>query len=633
MLQNVSQTSEPNGPHVPVPAWAHSIGSDCELDTIFDDDGCICTETCSISTEATFKLKANDSGDEAEEEGAAHNSQCGKCASHVIFPEHSTIPSTRTSSCVISLVQGAPLTQCHESNITRVDASTPEWATELFPKMAVLWEVIVNPLAAIERNASGKAELLCQWHHVVPNLEATGLSEAGPFTAPKKVVCVLKIGRKDIPKSLRGEPAEPQQQQRTCYYRAVSRDHCEVRLHFSLQGRIVNDPSGNGMSSEPFYKLNSFDITNNSSSNCTYYNTVPLFPLHRYHFPVTRDANAHKVELCLGRYYNCTINIGSETLHQIFTGPTVATIAAVSGYGANKPNTEHSGLQKHSDAAVQCVLPLRPGRSRNTSKTTTPVQPKAPAAAKRRSTAKGAARSKREPVKKIRARSRVKSRPLPTLTTPGVSDSNTKESLTIVTTGIRLTTYNLRKLRSVNLVINPPPSEYKRATHLVISGPLMRSVKLLTAIPFVKYIVDQAWLNAILMHISAPLAVKALTACRPAVQDINPAVYTYAEARTAASIESVNDFSLEALMSTSPAQRQSLFDGLTFYVHPAAKPQESGGNDLRYVILASGGTLTQNAAEASVAVMPRTDMGSKPGDWGNARDCPSEPPVHLYCPK
>lgn len=177
---------------------------------------------------------------------------------------------------------------------------------------------------------------------------------------------------------------------------------------------------------------------------------------------------------------------------------------------------------------------------------------------------------------------------LPTI--PILSYPIASEPLVIITTGTRLTADERRKCDSLRIIVNPPIGDFRLASLLVIEPPLARSVKLLTAVPYVHQFVHRSWLDAVLAcgRLSVPVT-----------------RYVYAETYTRRSIEGVNEFRIEELMGkTTPASRQLLLAPHAVFVHPDAEPQDQPHNDLKSVVTASGGLLCDDPSVATLVVLP-----------------------------
>lgn len=175
--------------------------------------------------------------------------------------------------------------------------------------------------------------------------------------------------------------------------------------------------------------------------------------------------------------------------------------------------------------------------------------------------------------------------------------SNTRDQLTIVTTGTRLTQDEKDRCERLLLRVNPPLSSFCDARYLIVEPPLARSVKLLSAIPFVEACLHRSWLDV------------ALGSGRT---DIPISKHLFTEPYTRRGIEATNQFRMETLMTQfSPAERQQLWKGRKFFVHPEAKPQDEPSNDLKYVILASGGSVCAEVYRADVVLLPTGGLNLK----------------------
>ncbi|ESS69403.1 hypothetical protein TcG_06620 [Trypanosoma cruzi] len=462
-----------------------------------------------------------------------------------------------------------------------------EFETVGFPQLCTYWE-----MCECAERSRGVRQFL------IPAKDEVWWGSAAAPPPSARLTCVYQVGRSDIPAAVGGLNVP----QSRC---SVSRVHCEVRLHFRLMTNPLAQDHNATAPSGPIYSWNSFDVVDCSSSNGTFYHAVRLLPSHRYTFSVKNGVGS--VELMLGDHYRLRIQADGI--------PSVASEEIPTGHhGATK-------LLEKFDAEVQWTFsPIIRVARRVPSQSRRP--PKKPVAvAKSRSRAK------------CRKQVSFKSDVEPFIQPPcGGAELESNGKLRIVTTGLRLTSAKETKLRRLGIVMNPPRSEFGRAKVLVIDGPLMRSVKLLTALPFVEHIVDRAWLDAVL---ALPLKISSETTTSTTTRLMDFASFPYSERRTRRSIETVNAFSLQELIQVPACQRQALFAGQLFWVHPEAEPQDPPDNDLKYVILASGGALTKDASCATVAVMPQVNVTSSM--WGQAYSCPQEPlcifivPNDLFC--
>ncbi|CAJ1017087.1 hypothetical protein, conserved [Leishmania lindenbergi] len=165
----------------------------------------------------------------------------------------------------------------------------------------------------------------------------------------------------------------------------------------------------------------------------------------------------------------------------------------------------------------------------------------------------------------------------------------TPSEIVLFTTGIRLSDAEEKTLKELGSLVNPHLRLARYARVLVAQRPLVRSVKLLTVLPYVHDVVHQSWLDAVLHKRTLDLP----------VED-----YAYKERKIAGSIESENGFDLRKTMGIAPAERQRLFAQQRFWVHKSATPQEPPMNDLKTVLTASGGVVTRRVLDADVLVLP-----------------------------
>ena len=118
---------------------------------------------------------------------------------------------------------------------------------------------------------------------------------------------------------------------------------------------------------------------------------------------------------------------------------------------------------------------------------------------------------------------------------------------------------------------------------LITEPPLVRSIKLFAALAYVELVLSKTWLDDVVRHVEGEQKEK--SKWLPAVTER----HIYSEKLlSGVSLEKTHGFSLAKLMGYTPAQRQSVFKGLTFWVHPKAGPQDDG-NDFKVVIRCYGG--------------------------------------------
>ncbi|RNF06556.1 hypothetical protein TraAM80_03974 [Trypanosoma rangeli] len=569
---------EPNGNVV-----AHD---DDDTATLLASDNGSDTGTCSTQTALLSDGDDEEGRDDAprvSEDGAAHDVEAAHCGG-------SQSPRPVTNTLNKALRTPAPFQEIYlvrsttplQAHMAEGERTVPE--TVGFPQLCVCWEL-----------CAGAKSLGAAQQFLIPAKGEVWWASAGAPPPPARLTCVYQVGRSEIPEAL-SVLKVPQSRY------SVSRMHCEVRLHFCLTPTPSAHEQNATTPCGPVYRWNSFDVADCYSSNGTLYHAVRLLPSHRYSFSV--ESGARPVELMLGDHYRLSVQ----------THDTFAT-------APEEPPTHHSDTAKlvgRVDAEVQW--------------TTSPVRvtARAPPQVRQQTKKSVVITNCRRPAQR---RKRVDSKedvgPFIRPCCSGM-ESEAAAALTIVTTGIRLTPAKQKILSALGIRANPAMSEFSRATLLVIEGPLMRSVKLLTALPYVQHIVDRGWLDATLA-----LAPKVSSTSSSQLKFSDPVLFPYSERRTRRSIETANGFSLQELIQVPVRQRQALFAGQVFWVHPAAEPQDPPDNDLNYVILASGGTLTKSASTATVAVMPQVNVTSSM--WRQALTCPQEPlcifvvPNDIFC--
>ncbi|RHW71502.1 FHA domain containing protein [Trypanosoma brucei equiperdum] len=689
MMEGATQSSLSQIPvHDRVLLSGNMDSVDDDLETVIFSDGEDNLETCTVVTETDSDGDAGQHLRGATNGGAANrlHSQhtLGDYSDHTVQRTNNIPPTpapamapVSASSLVTSIVPEPQLPVSFSSQAFPV----------ILPVMQMTWELLA-PVAAeegVEREGEvGKQQSggkfcvrYCLASKYGEPLRPTDINESA---LPERLTCACRMGRDDIPQPMKALRTNGRNQQTLLYKHTISREHCVVRFHFKLQcapqGSAAAAPSGQ----KPFYKWTSFDVTDLSSSNGTYCRTVRLFPSHRYSFPLTRTNAAQCVELQLGTHYQCTIRVlGGNSIAncsrpvsssdasstavaavdasvQFSPSPEVVltnfpppkkvpriyngcspfyveedeydndnnnnnnNIDGVSSSLATKPGyTQQEPKEKLGCATVEeSPMPRPVGQSceevSNTAPSTLPKQTTVEA----EGTSGNAHRTSTNQTDSRRG-----------TVTPSVEvlSSKVKEpkcSLTVVTTGIHCKQGVMQSLLHMNIYMNPDISNYKKVTHLVIKGPLVRSIKLLTVLPYVHHLVNGEWFEGILSCIPKD-PMKRPPNLVAVLEKFNPSDFTYSEEPSADSIEVLNDFSLKALMDTPPEKRQALFEGLVFYLHPAAKPQSDADNNLRRVIVASGGTVTRRAALASVAILPEANMCGTGVAWEGVAKCRKEP--------
>ncbi|GET85976.1 hypothetical protein, conserved [Leishmania tarentolae] len=169
------------------------------------------------------------------------------------------------------------------------------------------------------------------------------------------------------------------------------------------------------------------------------------------------------------------------------------------------------------------------------------------------------------------------------------ADSTAPSEIILFTTGMRLCDAEEKTLKELGARVNPHLRLARYARVLVAQRPLVRSVKLLTVLPYVEDVVHQSWLDAVLRTRTLNLPVEG---------------YAYKERRITGSIEIENSFNLRETMRKAPKERQQLFAQKRFWVHKSATPQEPPMNDLKTVVAASGGIITKRVVDADVLILP-----------------------------
>lgn len=163
----------------------------------------------------------------------------------------------------------------------------------------------------------------------------------------------------------------------------------------------------------------------------------------------------------------------------------------------------------------------------------------------------------------------------------------------IYTSGIRLSKKDLSNGKKYNILLNPDFHRGHSARILVANSYLKRSVKLLTVLPHIEHIVQWDWLKK--YFIEGP---------RVLCQIEN---YPFSEEQTKGSIEKENGFSLNEFLRIPTSARETLLSEFVFWLHPKVEPQVPPINDIKTVILHSGGKLSESLILANVFLLPSLD--------------------------
>lgn len=168
--------------------------------------------------------------------------------------------------------------------------------------------------------------------------------------------------------------------------------------------------------------------------------------------------------------------------------------------------------------------------------------------------------------------------------------SKKNEMLVVYTSGIRISTKDISNGRKVNMLLNPDFRRGSSARILVARSNLKRSVKLLTILPHIQYIVQYSWLKKCLIRGS----------CTPFEMER----YQFSEVRKRDSFENINKFSLSQFLQVPICVRETLLSDFNFWLHDQVEPQEPPLNDIRTVIAHSGGTVSKALKNANILLLP-----------------------------
>lgn len=163
-------------------------------------------------------------------------------------------------------------------------------------------------------------------------------------------------------------------------------------------------------------------------------------------------------------------------------------------------------------------------------------------------------------------------------------------ALTVYTSGIRLSAKDLLNAKKSNLSLNPDFHRSYSARILVAKSSLTRSVKLLTILPHIEHIVQLSWLKRYFRE--GP----------PALSQIK--TYQLSDARRKGTFEEENGFSLDAFLSFPVSERETFLSQFVFWLHHKVEPQDPPLNDIKTVIMHSGGRISDSKGSANVFLLP-----------------------------
>jgi hypothetical protein len=424
----------------------------------------------------------------------------------------------------------------------------------------------------------------------------------------------------------------------------VSRAHCTVHFHCTGAwcGGTSHFADHKGVLAAEAVQCHSVDVF--AASTATAVNGVPLHPHYRYHFHTADDACCPGGVMTLRLGAHCTVEValrgvpsdletedlrttgcvsGSPAVHRapvpqrlhppplppppppttdtaatlargstmsLITAESTAVLATLSNLSEPVALSEVDGdgiLQSQPVDAVVAEALLEDAQD--------DARPKLP---KRRSSARAAAPKTTSATLRATATRQPRRGAVPReKASDDVGDEEAEvpavpepSATVIFTTGVRLSEVAEKELKGLGALVNPPLRLAPYARLLVVQRPLVRSVKLLTVLPYVGAVVHDSWLHTALHTHSLDIPVQG---------------FLYSERRLPDSIESLNSFELRETLATPPAERQKLLSGQRFWVHKAAAPQDPPINDLKTVLIASGGVVTRRVSEADVLVMPQ----------------------------
>ncbi|CCW71169.1 unnamed protein product [Phytomonas sp. Hart1] len=429
--------------------------------------------------------------------------------------------------------------------------------------------------------------------------------EEGSLTPDQRIAVILVVNRDLISKCAlllhkQWKPGDPNEDANTAAKESLygvkpvdtaylPREGMHLVLYFT-QGKMLNHPNIN-TSSNPtawHYLCRSFDVVSFTTNSDAAFCGIPLKPYHRYHL---RYNSKKGIELNLNRYSFLQLRLNSEdNLNENENSPIHI-----------KPNIALKKIKKGSKRPRKSHLPggfPRPSVCA-TAKTNSSAAIRDGGRAHHRPGRKSVTAQLDRPFHSTEYSS---SDSFPSFPLDS-SENNETESLTMVpvaaplsrrksvlfTTGMRLSRVQERLCTKLGFIVNPSLSKACEASILVVHGPLMRSIKLLTVLPYIKALVDRKWLDDMLSQGNPFLPIEP---------------YVYAENKRVGGIEHTNEFSMESTLNIPLEQRQRLFASHTFWIHPSVAPQDPPMNDLHTVLTASGGRISESITDASTWVLP-----------------------------
>lgn len=449
---------------------------------------------------------------------------------------------------------------------------------------------------------------------------------------------VLLLGRATLAECIRGSADAASTDSVRAALASLSRDHCTLHFHFTFEGAsaprcrscdvfaLTHASSLNGVSLQPHHRYRLQISDNRTAGGATCIMTLKLGPRcvvevalagvpdtaalqHPSTHALLPDSPGHLLppKRSGGGDRRGAWALARASTASLFTADSTAVLATLSSVSEPVVLSDHD--DDDDDDGVSSVHPpsfaaALVGNGAVSAQeavigSTSPQITKLP---KRRTAAAAAAptpaAAKRPPRRRKDATAALAVRDAGAAQTRGeveevavaAAPALAPNTTVIFTTGLRLSDDDEAALKGLGALVNPHLRYAPHATLLVAQRPLMRSVKLLTVLPFVRDIVQEGWLRTVLHTRSLDIAIHG---------------FSYSERKLVDGIESVNCFDLRETMQKSAAERQRLFSNHRFWVHKAAAPQEPPLNDLKTVLTASGGALTKRVSEATVLVMPQ----------------------------
>ncbi|KPI85383.1 hypothetical protein ABL78_5564 [Leptomonas seymouri] len=510
---------------------------------------------------------------------------------------------------------------------------------------AAPWMPYVAPLSSVFcAGVDGTGEVIADTHTATTVTSNSSLLDSATSAQQARLIgsAQLQLGRSALTDSLvssatigKGKMHDERQEAVREAVTSVSRVHCAVHLHFTVGRSRATAPAHDDAIPAPTPPwCHSVDVF--AVSPTTYLNGVPLQPHYRYHFQTNDSSCCPHGVLALRLGPRCSVDIALRGVPTFEESPWAADCASEDAALHRPPQRQLlTAIRDRATAALTRASTTSLFTADSTAVLATPSNLSEPVALSdvdddvadddgglRESGTADADATRQlleaacdDAIPKLRKR-RAAASTGPRAQTAAVaqppktrqphrkavpeSDGDdggavaavvpTPPGTVIYTTGLRLSNKEESDLKALGALMNPHLRFARHAKLLVVQKPLMRSVKLLTVLPFVEAVVEKRWLDTVLRTHSL---------------DVPVDCFLYYERKLPDRIESQNQFDLQETLMRVPQDRQRLFAGQRFWVHPAAVPQDPPINDFKSVLTASGGVVTRRVRDANVLVMPQ----------------------------